>query len=131
MVDLTSHSELMALLGMQFDEISPSRVAGSVAADERHHQPWGVVHGGLYTTVIESFATAGAVETVKDQGMVAVGVNNITDFVRPHRTGRLTVVALPLQQGRSQQLWRVEMRNAEDKLVAHGQVRLQNIPAAG
>jgi 1,4-dihydroxy-2-naphthoyl-CoA hydrolase len=126
--DLTAPSELMQLLEIEFDERGPSRVTGSVAADERHHQPWGLVHGGLFTTVIETFATTGAFEAIKDSGRVAVGVTNITDFLRPHRSGRLDVVAEPIQQGRTQQLWQVEMRRSEDgKLVARGQVRLQNV----
>jgi uncharacterized protein (TIGR00369 family) len=120
----------MGLLEIEFEEVGPTRVTGSIAADERHHQPWGVVHGGLYTTAIESFATTGAVEAVKDQDMQAVGVSNMTDFLRPHRSGRLAVVATPIQQGRTQQLWLVEIRRPEDqKLVARGQVRLQNVPA--
>ena len=130
MANLTTPSDLMALLGIELDEVTPTKVSGSVAADERHHQPWGVVHGGLFTTAIETFATTGAYESVKDQGQQAVGVANVTDFVRPHRTGRLNVVAVPIQQGRTQQLWQVEIRRPQDdKLVALGQVRLQNIPA--
>jgi uncharacterized protein (TIGR00369 family) len=121
-------SELMDLLDIQFDEVSSTGVSGSIAADERHHQPWGIVHGGLYTTVIETFATTGGFEAVKDRGQRAVGVANATDFLRPHRTGRLHVVAVPIQQGRTQQLWQVEIRRPEDdKLVSRGQVRLQNI----
>ena len=124
-------SELMGLLDVQFDETSATRVSGSIAADERHHQPWGLVHGGLYTTVIETFATTGAFEAVKDRGQQAVGVSNATDFLRPHRTGRLHVLAIPIHQGRTQQLWQVEIRRPDDdKLVARGQVRLQNIDAA-
>lgn len=124
-------SELMGLLDVQFDETSATRVSGSIAADERHHQPWGLVHGGLYTTVIETFATTGAFEAVKARGQQAVGVSNTTDFLRPHRTGRLHVLAVPIQQGRTQQLWQVEIRRPDDdKLVARGQVRLQNIDAA-
>ncbi len=130
MTNLTAPSELMALLDIQFDEVEPTRVSGSVAADERHHQPWGLVHGGLYTTVIETFATTGAYEAVKDQGLQAVGVSNLTDFVRPHQTGRLQVLANAIHQGRSQQLWQVEIRRPQDdKLIARGQVRLQNIKA--
>jgi len=126
------HSEWMELLDIRFDEVTATRVSGSVAADERHHQPWGIIHGGLYTTVIESFATTGAFETVKDRGQHAVGVSNATDFLRPHRSGRLEVVAVPIQQGRTQQLWQVEIRRPQDdKLVARGQVRLQNIDAGG
>jgi uncharacterized protein (TIGR00369 family) len=128
--NLTTPSELMALLGIQFDERTPTRVTGSVAADERHHQPWGQVHGGLYATVVESFATTGAFEAVRDRGERAVGVANSTDFLRPHSSGRLEVVAIPVHQGRTQQLWQVELRRPDDgKLVARGQVRLQNIPA--
>jgi 1,4-dihydroxy-2-naphthoyl-CoA hydrolase len=130
MNDLTRPSELLKLLDIEFDEITATRVRGTVAADERHHQPWGIVHGGLYTTVIETFATTGAFEAVKDRNQQAVGVSNATDFLRPHRTGPLHVVAVPIQQGRTQQLWQVEIRRPEDdKLIARGQVRLQNIDA--
>ncbi len=130
MLNLQTASEFMTLLGIEFDEITPGRVTGSIAADERHHQPWGLVHGGIYTTAIETFATTGAYQAVKDKGQLAVGVANGTDFLRPHRTGRLSVTAEPIQQGRIQQLWQVEIRRPDDdKLVARGQVRLQNVDA--
>jgi uncharacterized protein (TIGR00369 family) len=131
MTELSQSSRFMALLDIQVDEQTGTRVSGSVAADERHHQPWGIVHGGLHTSVIETFATLGAYEAVKDRGLQAVGVSNATDFLRPHRSGRLGVVAVPIHQGRSQQLWQVEVRRPDDgKLVARGQVRLQNIEGA-
>jgi 1,4-dihydroxy-2-naphthoyl-CoA hydrolase len=130
MTNLTTPSELMALLDVQFDDVEATVVTGSVAADERHHQPWGLVHGGLYTTAIETFATTGAYEAVKGHGHQAVGVSNITDFVRPHVSGRLDVRAHAIHQGRTQQLWEVEIRRPQDdKLVARGHVRLQNIDA--
>ncbi len=118
----------MKLLEIEFEEIGAERVTGSVAADVRHHQPWGLVHGGLYTTAIETFATTGAAAAVADRGQLAVGVTNITDFLRPHAEGRLQVLATAIHQGRTQQLWEVEMRRPTDgKLVARGQVRLQNV----
>jgi uncharacterized protein (TIGR00369 family) len=130
MPDVTGASEFLRLLELEFDERGPTRVTGSMAADERHHQPWGLVHGGAFTATIESFATVGAFEAVKDRGQQAVGVSNVTDFLRPHRRGRLDVTATAIQQGRTQQLWQVEIRRPEDgKLVARGQVRLQNIEA--
>jgi 1,4-dihydroxy-2-naphthoyl-CoA hydrolase len=131
MPNLTTPSSFMELLDISFDETTSRSVSGSVAADERHHQPWGLVHGGLYATVIETFATTGAFEAVKDSGAQPVGVSNTTDFLRPHRNGRLNVEAIAIHQGRTQQLWQVELRREDDgKLVARGQVRLQNIEAA-
>jgi 1,4-dihydroxy-2-naphthoyl-CoA hydrolase len=86
------------------------------------------VHGGVFTAVIETVATTGAFEAVKDRGQLAVGVTNVTDFLRPQREGRLNVVAEPIQQGRTQQLWQVVITRAEDgKAVARGQVRLQAV----
>jgi 1,4-dihydroxy-2-naphthoyl-CoA hydrolase len=126
--NLRGTGELMRLLELEFDEQTPTHVRGSIAADERHHQPWGIVHGGLYTAAIETFATTGAFEAVRERGQQAVGVSNTTDFLRPHRAGRLSVVATAIHQGRTQQLWQVEIRRPEDeKLVARGQVRLQNV----
>lgn len=41
------------------------------------------------------------------------------------------VVAEPIQQGRTQQLWQVAITRVQDgKAVARGQVRLQNIDAS-
>lgn len=122
------NSQFLELVDAQFEEVTPTRVVGSVAADERHHQPWGMVHGGLYTTAIETFATVGAFTAVQEQRQTAVGVFNATDFLRPHREGRLTVTANAVHQGRTQQLWTVELSRISDgKLVARGQVRLQNV----
>ena len=46
--------------------------------------------------------------------------------------GRLDVVAEPIQQGRTLQLWQVVLtRSGDGKLVARGQVRLQNVALPG
>jgi uncharacterized protein (TIGR00369 family) len=110
------------------DRIAPDEVLAHMDANEQHHTPWGVVHGGLYATVIESVTTVGAAAAVQERGEIAVGVNNQTDSLRPHKSGRLDVRGTPIQQGRTLQLWLVEIRNADGKLVARGQVRLFNQP---
>lgn len=99
------HSAFMQLLGAHFDEARGDRVTGWFEVGADHHQPWGLVHGGVFSAIIETFATVGAYLAVKDRGQLAVGVTNVTDFLRPQRAGRLSVVAEPVQQGRSQQLW--------------------------
>jgi uncharacterized protein (TIGR00369 family) len=131
-VDLTSASAFVAASGFVVTEIGGKRVAGHVDLGPDQHTPWGVVHGGVYCTVVESAASIGASAAVVDNGQFAVGVNNNTDFVRPVTTGRLDVVAEPIQQGRTLQLWQVVLTRAGDgKLVARGQVRLQNVPLPG
>jgi 1,4-dihydroxy-2-naphthoyl-CoA hydrolase len=69
-------------------------------------------------------ATTGAYLAVKDQSQLAVGLNNVTDFLRPRQQRGLRVVGEPLQQGKSQRLWQVVLTREDGKTVARGQVRL-------
>jgi uncharacterized protein (TIGR00369 family) len=125
-------SAFVVATGFDVAEISGTRVSGTVEVGPDQHTPWGVVHGGVYCAVVESAASIGASAAVADRGQFAVGVSNSTDFLRPVTTGRLDVVAEPVQQGRTLQLWQVLLTRAEDgKLVARGQVRLQNVPLPG
>jgi 1,4-dihydroxy-2-naphthoyl-CoA hydrolase len=117
--------------GLVLDEISGTRVTAHLELGARHHTPWGVVHGGVYTTAIETLASVGASLAVNERGEFAVGVNNTTDFLRSMHEGRVDMVAEPVIQGRVQQLWEVKITRHEDgKLVAQGHVRLQNVPLA-
>jgi 1,4-dihydroxy-2-naphthoyl-CoA hydrolase len=122
-------SEFLRVAGLRLARVDGSRVEGWIELGEDHHQPWGVVHGGVYAAAIEGAASLGASEAVKDRDQIAVGLNNNTDFLRPMSEGRVDVVAQPIMQGRGQQLWEVTITRAEDgKEVARGKVRLQNIP---
>ena len=97
--------------------------------DEHHHTPWGVVHGGVYTSIVESAGSIGASHAVAERGEFAVGVHNATDFLRPTSAARVTVTAEALHQVRSQQLRDVVIADsATEKVLARGQLRLQNVP---
>jgi 1,4-dihydroxy-2-naphthoyl-CoA hydrolase len=131
-VDLSASSRFTAASGFTPVEMTGTRVTGVLELGPDQHTPWGVVHGGVYCTVVESAASIGASAAVADRGQFAVGVNNNTDFLRPMTAGRLDVVAEAVQQGRTLQLWQVTLTRADDgKLVARGQVRLQNVPLPG
>ena len=84
----------LAALGLRLTEISGTRVRGEIELGPDHHTPWGVVHGGVYTTAVESVASVGASAAVLDRGQVAVGVANNTDFLRPLTGGTVEVVAI-------------------------------------
>jgi 1,4-dihydroxy-2-naphthoyl-CoA hydrolase len=129
--DLTAASAFVAATGLELTEVTGTRVSGSIDVGPAHHTPWGVVHGGVYCTVVESAASVGASTAVAERGQFSVGVSNQTDFLRPMTAGRLDVVAEPVQQGKTLQLWLVTLTREDGKLVARGQVRLQNVPLPG
>jgi uncharacterized protein (TIGR00369 family) len=119
---------LDAHLGLEYSELSADRVVITWHVTPDHHQPYGIVHGGVYCAVVESAASMGAGLWLGDRGQV-VGVANQTDFLRAVGAGQLTAVATPVHRGRSQQLWTVEISDEQMRLVARGQVRLQNLTA--
>lgn len=113
-------------IGLELSELTASRVVAQWTAGEKHHQPHGIVHGGVHCSVVETLGSIGAAVWLGDRGR-CVGVSNTTDFLRPVAAGLLTSVALPIQQGRSQQLWGVETRDESGRLMSRGQVRVHNI----
>jgi uncharacterized protein (TIGR00369 family) len=119
-------------LGLRIDELTPTRVVAYVDIDERHQQGYGIVHGGVWASVVESVGSHGAAVAAHAMTgtMAVVGVANSTDFLRPHRTGRVRATGTPILTGRTQQIWLVEIEREDDgKLVARGQLRVQNLAA--
>lgn len=113
-------------LGIVVKDPSGDEVTATWSANPALHQPYGIVHGGAYCAVVETLASIGAGLWLGEKGNV-VGVANSTDFFRAVSEGELTSVARPVHRGRSQQVWVVETRDQDDRLIARGQVRLQNL----
>ncbi len=124
-----SEGSFSDLIGLKYTEVSPDRVVGEWVVSPQLHQPAGIVNGGVYCTVIETLASVGGGVWYGDRGSV-VGVNNNTDFLRAVRDGALRGIATPVHRGRLQQLWQVAITDEQDRVIARGQVRLQNLPAA-
>lgn len=117
------------LLGLTLDEVGPDRVRASFEVRPELHQPYGILHGGVLCSVVETVASVAGAVWFGDRGNV-VGSSNTTNFLRATREGVLTAVALPIHRGRSQQLWEVDITDEQDRLVAKGQVRLANLAKA-
>lgn len=119
----------VAHTGLELTDASVDHCDGRLEITENHHQPYGVVHGGVYCTMIETLASTGAALWAVEQGMGgALGVSNKTDFIRSTTDGVILGKATPIHRGRTQQLWQVNItRESDGKLVAQGQVRLHNV----
>lgn len=123
-----------SLLGIEMLEVTPELARARVVIDSRHHQPYGIAHGGVYCSIVEGVASYGAGHAAIARGQLGVvGVSNSTDFLRSHSEGELLAEGRPVHIGRSAQIWIVEIRRGSDGvLVARGQVRfhvLTELPA--
>ena len=126
-VSLEDSGPFLRAAGLVFDEISAARVTGHLELGSEHHTPWGVVHGGVYTAAVETAASVGASIAVRDRGQVALGLTNTTHFLRAVTVGRVNVEATAPQPGPHPDLWRVDFTDQSGRLIAHGELRLQNV----
>jgi uncharacterized protein (TIGR00369 family) len=116
-------------LGVRVVRCGSDEVVLEYDIDDRHKQPYGIVHGGMHCTVVESACSMGAAMAAAPRGQSVVGIENHTSFIHAVRAGRVTVTARPLTRGRRSQLWQAEARSDDGTLVASGRVRLLALDA--
>ncbi|MCW2626651.1 MAG: thioesterase [Mycobacterium sp.] len=114
-------------IGLEFTETTADRVRAKVAIGPAPRQAGGIVHGGVYCSIVETVASWGGLLSLGGHGHV-VGVNNNTDFLRSARDDTLLAEGSPVFRGRTKQLWRVVITDAGGRECAVGQVRLRNVP---
>ena len=121
---------MLETLGMEIVSASADEVVVEWTVSAKHHQPMGIVHGGAHCTAIETACSVGASISARerDPNMAAVGLENHTSFIRAVRAGVLRATARPLTRGRTTQVWEAEIRDAEQRLIATGRVRLLCVP---
>jgi uncharacterized protein (TIGR00369 family) len=103
-------------LGVEMVELTPGRVVATMPVDERHHQPFGYLHGGVSVVLAETVASVGGFMNCPP-GKVAFGAEINASHVRPKRSGTLTAVGIPAHVGRRSQVWEVRITDEEDRTV--------------
>lgn len=117
-----------AQIGLVYTDVTPDGVTAELTVTPSLLQPMGIVHGGVWCSVVESLASVSAYTWLSaNGGGNIVGVNNNTDFLRAVTEGTVRAASEPVHRGRRQQLWLVTIRDDRDRVVARGHVRLQNL----
>lgn len=126
--DDRAEQSLVQTLDIRTEELTADRVVMLMDVTPRLHQPHGIIHGGASVALAESAASVGANMNCAD-GMVAVGQEINANHLRPKRDGVLRATALPVHIGRTSQVWTVEIRDEDEKLVCISRCTLVVIPA--
>ena len=116
-------------IGLRFTRASHDALEAEIPISPRLHQPYGLVHGGVYCAIVETLASTAALLQGRLEETRIVGLENATSFLRATREGTLRARASPLARGRRSQVWQVEVKNDDDKVVATGKVRLLALEA--
>ena len=113
-------------LGLEIVSATQDEVVGRFEVTPHLLQPYGLLHGGVLCSVVETLGSVAGAVWFGERGNV-VGTSNHTNFLRGLREGVLTGTATPIHRGRTQQLWTVDIRDEQDRLVAKGELRVANL----
>ena len=119
------------LVGTEWLSDDPDDARVRLTVRDELRQPFGLMHGGVMSTLIESICSRATAGAVYDQGMVAMGQSINVSFVRPVTEGGVEVRAQARHRGRTTWLWQAEVLNDEGKTCALAQMTIAVRPRPG
>jgi uncharacterized protein (TIGR00369 family) len=126
----TATYDVHKLLGVSVLEATKDRVVISLPVNEKVHQPYGLLHGGVSALLAESAASLGAALNVpRDRGVVGIELN--ASHLRSMREGTLTATAVPVRKGRTVQVWTIHLTDDDGRPVCEARCALAVIDAPG
>lgn len=105
-------------LGIEFLEISNNQVIASMPVDSRTVQPFRILHGGASAALAETLGSVAAMMCVDTEVQIPVGLELNINHLRSEKSGFVTGVCSPIHVGKSTHVWQIEIKNADNKLVA-------------
>jgi uncharacterized protein (TIGR00369 family) len=112
-----------AAMGIHYIRATSDEVIAELEIGARHHQSYGIVHGGVYSGFVETVCSVGAALWARQSGQSVVGLENHTSFLNAVREGKLRATARPLMRGRRTQAWEATVTDGHARAASNGQVR--------
>lgn len=105
------------LLGLVLKEIEPGRAVFELATEERHHNPMGTLHGGVYCDLADA-AMGYAYAATLAEGEAFTTVEMKINFLRAVRRATLTAEARVVKAGSTLGYVECEVKDEQGRLVA-------------
>lgn len=109
--------------GVRFVRATPTEVTAELDVGAHHLQALGMVHGGVFSGLVETVTSVGAGINAMMAGKLSVGLENHTSFLHAVRKGTIRATARPLARGGRTQVWEANVTDDRDRVVATGRVR--------
>lgn len=119
---------LQGELGIRILEITDDRVIATMPVNERTRQQYGILHGGASIALAETVASLGAAGRIDRERFMAVGQEINGNHLRPKSEGIVTATAVPVHVGRASQVWSIEIRDEQRRLVCISRCTMAIVP---
>ena len=111
------HNTLGEHLGIEMVKIGPDFLEARMPVDRRTVQPDHILHGGASVALAETLGSIGGSMCVDRERFQIVGQEINANHLRPAMQGHVTGRATPIHLGRRSQVWNIEIRNDDGRLV--------------
>lgn len=108
---------LPGVLGIEITEMAKGRVVATMPVDGRHHQPYGLLHGGASLVLAETAASIGGWFLVAKENKLVVGQEINANHLKSVRSGTVEAVAEVIHQGKSSQVWEIKISHPDKGLI--------------
>lgn len=109
-------------------EVGDDYITGTMPADARTFQPYGVVHGGANVVLAESLGSIAGAHVIDFATSKCLGQEVSASHLRPVSSGLVTGTARPIHLGRRSHIWEIRLTNDEGKLTCISKLTLAIIP---
>lgn len=117
-------------MSMKLVSIALDRATVELQAAHCHLQPYGIVHGGVVATLIDTSTFWSAFMRIpEDAGLVNVDLK--LNYLKPVQKGRLRAEGVALRSGKSISYAESKVLDEQGELVAHGTSTLMTLPGKG
>lgn len=117
-MNLLSEGTLMSTLGIEFIEVGENFLKAKMPVDERTFQPMGMLHGGANVALAESLGSAGTYASINTKTHYAACIEINANHIRSVTKGFVTGTATIVHAGKTTQIWNIEIKDENDKLIS-------------
>ena len=119
-----SKNTMMEHLGIEFTAVGEDSISATMPVDSRHHQPYGLLHGGASVALAETLGSVAAHCSIDAETQYSVGLEINANHLKSVRDGLVTGTAKPIHRGRSTHVWEIKLTNAEEQLVCISRITM-------
>jgi len=119
------------LLSMEIREIGIGWAVLEIPLAEKHLQPFGIAHGGVFASLIDAVTFWSIYFSVEDPSTAITSVDLKLNYLAPAATGTLVARGRQVKLGRTLGLAEAEVFREDGKLLAQGTSTVMLIPGKG
>lgn len=124
----TREATIVSHLGIKYTVVGDDYICGTMPADQRTFQPYGVVHGGANVVLAESLGSLAGAHVIDFSKNKCLGQEVSATHIRPVSSGLVTGTARPVHLGRRSHVWEIRLENDEGKLTCLCKLILAILP---